>query len=193
MTPENLGDYVVEPLHPAYELLSLTHRSDYLRAYLMHHHGGGYTDIKFQSFDWTPYFDLMDAHPHAYLCGAREPESAFIPRREAFDAMPASFFEVCGQIHFIVRPLTIFTAEWMAAVHLTLDRHLDELRRYPGTYHPRAVLGGVNEDDTGGAHDGSRYPLHWNAILAEPLLELMYRHRGDLLPEMPLPNRYRYR
>ena len=48
MTPANLQDWVVagHPLHPAYNDLSLVHRSDYLRAYLLHHHGGGYCDLK---------------------------------------------------------------------------------------------------------------------------------------------------
>lgn len=48
VTPENLEEYVVEghPLHPAYAHLSAVHRSDYLRAYLLHHHGGVYSDIK---------------------------------------------------------------------------------------------------------------------------------------------------
>lgn len=41
VTPENLGDWLVDdsPLPRVYEHLSLIHRSDYLRGYLMHHHG----------------------------------------------------------------------------------------------------------------------------------------------------------
>src|SRR5690606_1936777 len=41
VTPGNLEEYIVNehPLHPAYEYLSLIHRSDYLRCYFMHHHG----------------------------------------------------------------------------------------------------------------------------------------------------------
>lgn len=34
------------PLHPSFDHLSTIHRSDYLRCYFMHVHGGGYTDIK---------------------------------------------------------------------------------------------------------------------------------------------------
>lgn len=48
ITPEKLPAWVVEghPLHPMYSQLSYVHRSDYLRAYFMAHHGGGYSDIK---------------------------------------------------------------------------------------------------------------------------------------------------
>ncbi|MGI9252585.1 MAG: hypothetical protein ACR2J8_02470, partial [Thermomicrobiales bacterium] len=44
VTPDNLADFLVEPLHEAYDYLSCTHRADYLRAWFMHHRGGGYTD-----------------------------------------------------------------------------------------------------------------------------------------------------
>ena len=55
VTPDNLGEWLVDdsPLHPAYEDLSLIHRSDYLRGYLMHHHGGGYIDIKQPLGSWV--------------------------------------------------------------------------------------------------------------------------------------------
>ena len=48
ITPDNLAEWVVpgHPLHPSYQHLSLGHRSDYLRAYFFHHHGGGDCDVK---------------------------------------------------------------------------------------------------------------------------------------------------
>ena len=48
VTPSNLHRFIVpaHPLHEAYPHLSLPHRSDYLRAYFLHHYGGAYADIK---------------------------------------------------------------------------------------------------------------------------------------------------
>ncbi|MEA2513174.1 MAG: hypothetical protein QOJ59_2661 [Thermomicrobiales bacterium] len=43
VTPGNLRRYL-EP-HPAYDYLSLTHRADYLRLYLLHRYGGIYLDM----------------------------------------------------------------------------------------------------------------------------------------------------
>jgi hypothetical protein len=40
ITEDNLNHWLVEPLHPAFEYLSLTHKADYLRSYLMHFYGG---------------------------------------------------------------------------------------------------------------------------------------------------------
>ena len=48
VTPLNLKSYILssQPLHEAYQYLSYTHKSDYLRTYFMHFIGGGYSDIK---------------------------------------------------------------------------------------------------------------------------------------------------
>ena len=59
---ENLSSWVVEnsPLHPAYNYLSSVHKADYLRCYLMHHHGGGYTDIKVIENSWLLPFEQLE-------------------------------------------------------------------------------------------------------------------------------------
>jgi mannosyltransferase OCH1-like enzyme len=45
---DNLNSFVKEghPIHEGFKYLSDVHKSDYLRCYLMHHYGGGYSDIK---------------------------------------------------------------------------------------------------------------------------------------------------
>lgn len=69
VTPENVADFIVEgsPFHPIYEHLSLVHRSDYLRAYLMYHHGGAYTDLKRQRGSLTEAIELLNADPDRWL------------------------------------------------------------------------------------------------------------------------------
>lgn len=49
-----------EPIHKAFEFLSLIHKSDYLRCYLLYHYGGGYTDVKHLHTDLKPYFKRLD-------------------------------------------------------------------------------------------------------------------------------------
>jgi hypothetical protein len=58
ITPTLLPYFVLpdHPLHPAYKFLSAAHKADYLRCYLMHFYGGGYSDIKHLHFDFQPYF-----------------------------------------------------------------------------------------------------------------------------------------
>lgn len=58
---ENLSKYILSeyPLHPAYNYLSAVHKSDYLRTYLMHFHGGGYSDIKKTKGSWKKSFENL--------------------------------------------------------------------------------------------------------------------------------------
>jgi hypothetical protein len=55
---EDIPKYILpeHPLHPGYEYLSETHKTDYLRTYFMNFYGGGYTDIKRQSGSWRKSF-----------------------------------------------------------------------------------------------------------------------------------------
>lgn len=45
------------PIHPAFDLLTSVHKSDYFRGYVMHNYGGGYSDVKHSHFKWRPYFE----------------------------------------------------------------------------------------------------------------------------------------
>ena len=48
ITPENIQQFI-KPQHPfpeVYKYLSIVHRSDYIRAYLLHHYGGAWHDVK---------------------------------------------------------------------------------------------------------------------------------------------------
>src|SRR3954468_2769032 len=74
VTPNTLDRWIVpeHPLHDAYEYLSPVHRADYLRAYFMFHHGGGYADIKTQTGSWLPAIDRLLASKRLIAAGYRE-------------------------------------------------------------------------------------------------------------------------
>ena len=69
VTDENIGSFNVstDPIHPAIFAgqLSMNHRVDYLRAYMMHHHGGGYHDVKPPGRSWSTVFDVYE-DPHVW-------------------------------------------------------------------------------------------------------------------------------
>lgn len=62
------------PLHPGFRYLSCTHRSDYLRCYFMHFHGGGYADIKpyTRANNWRLCFDIIDHFAQIDIIGQPE-------------------------------------------------------------------------------------------------------------------------
>lgn len=136
VTPETLGDWVVaeHPLHPAYEDLALIHRSDYLRTYLMHHHGGGYSDVKAAQHAWAPAFDALDDDPEAWLLGYPEVSYRVVapappPVRRQLQIHHA---RLLGNGAYIVRPGTPFTAAWLTEAERRLDAWARDLARNPG-------------------------------------------------------------
>lgn len=50
ITEDNYMDFnlITSPIHPSFQYLSGNHKSDYLRAYILHHYGGMYHDIKYR-------------------------------------------------------------------------------------------------------------------------------------------------
>lgn len=98
------------PLHPAYPYLSAVHKADYLRAYLMHVHGGGYTDIK-TPYGW-PWYD-------AFLDFERNPRAMINIR-----------YPGCAMI---CRPQTDLTRDWYTSVCRILDEKLPLLKAHPAS------------------------------------------------------------
>lgn len=185
ITPDNLQDHVIDgvPLHPIYEHLSYVHRSDYLRCYLLHHHGGAYTDIKPQRAPLTEAIDLLNSNTHWWLVGGTQPGLAAAldhetplerEARRNFSLLPTG-------AAFAVRAHTPFTNEWFAELTRRCDYYFDGARRHPGgvwgLWHPNV-------------HQ-TKYPIHWNELQAnifEPLslkysdhLHLEDRFRPELV------------
>ena len=144
VTPRNLDDFLVDghPLHPAYEHLSLIHKSDYLRCYFMHFHGGGYSDIKAPEGSWARVFDAFN-DPDVWVVGYPEIEydiCANLGGRLGRDVR-ASWSRLVGAGAFIARPRTPFTTEWYAELLRRMDYCCRDLTLHPAV-DPFGVTGG---------------------------------------------------
>jgi len=73
LTEDNLSEFEIatRPIHKGFKYLSSTHKSDYIRSYIMNFYGGGYTDIKRQTSSWTSCFDILN-NTDFLGCGYRE-------------------------------------------------------------------------------------------------------------------------
>lgn len=192
ITPENIStiEQKDNPIHKAYQYLSLTHKSDYLRAYLMYYYGGGYSDIKYVNFNWKPYFDLLENSLFDFIgYSERLPEHIASNKKE----IKNFYNNLCGCGHFIFKPKSQFALKWLNRVNFILSEKFDQLKQYPGTYHPRAVFGGVHDPDSTDIYSESKYPLVWNEILGGIIHELMYQNFGSYTTGMPFPNLNYYR
>jgi hypothetical protein len=149
VTPQNLHEYIrpERPLHRAYENLSLNHRSDYLRAYVMHHFGGGYSDIKQTDHSWRGPLERLNSTPQLWAVGYPEISSSSCGGRDPLlgPDIRRHYSSLIGCAAYVLRPGTPFTAEWLRELDRRLDYYDDELAITPG--------------NTWGDNPG--YPLAW--------------------------------
>lgn len=175
------------PFHPAYALLSSMHKADYLRTYLMHHYGGGYTDIKVTTKHWAPFFDQLEASD-AHALGYPELEEG-IPHMEGEigDQMRAVHSELIGICTIICRKGTPFTAKWLDFLERRLDAAMPLLQQHPAK-HPMDHHGVTLPDGT-----VSPYPFRWAGVGGETFTPHVYEFRDQIIkaPIEPIFGGYR--
>ena len=171
VSPDNISQWWLEenPPHPAYEHLSLVHRSDYLRSYLMHHYGGAYCDLKRGYGPVAACIDRLNSSAPHWLLGYPElgsQHTAAVPG-ELGRALRRHHGVLVGNGAFVARPGTQLTAEWLTEVELRLDALAPELARHPGN-----VVG-----------DNPGYPVPWGDLLGAVLQPLSLKHSRHLLAD----------
>lgn len=164
VTPDALPGLVVHghPLHPAYDHLSYVHRSDYLRAYLMHHHGGAYADIKPVDLHFENAIRRLNSDPDAWIIGYREISSSRVGGRDARlgPELRRRYRSLVGASAFACRPGTPFTGEWLREIERRLSYYEEDLALHPG--------------DAFGTNPG--YPIHWIEIGMDIMYPLELKH-----------------
>ncbi|MDQ4488847.1 hypothetical protein RBS60_01395 [Sinomonas sp. ASV486] len=170
VTDETVNEFLVDghPLHPAYSLLSDGHRSDYLRTYFMHHHGGGYSDIKRPTSSWTASFQAIADQTETWAVGYREVTSNYVPDLPRYlgKDIKRHYRAVFGPSAFIVRPSTSLTSEWYREMHSRMEYFAGALAESPGSdfYNPAAG-----------------YPIRWTELLGDVLQPLCLKYQDRLL------------
>ncbi|GAA1059037.1 hypothetical protein [Agromyces bracchium] len=168
ITPDRLPDFVLptHPLHAAYDDLSLVHRSDYLRAYFLHHHGGGYSDLKQLRGPWRgPMNRLRDSD--AWLLGPALTDPAWAGQApERLGAHLRRYYRrIASESTLIAKSHSPLTAEWLREV----DRRLD--------YFAPALA----ETDGGTWGQAPDYPITWTGLLADVLHPLCLKHGNRIV------------
>jgi hypothetical protein len=164
ITINNLSDYVKYPFHPAYEYLTLTHRSDYLRSYFMHYYGGGYSDIKPGLHSWKKTFKALKNN---YIVGYKEVGLWAVAGCEnkpgVREQLQESWESLIGCSSFICLPGTPFTKEWLKEVNGLLTSTYDLLKKHPG-----------GSDD---------YPLTWTELMGDIFHPLVLKYKDYVLQD----------
>ena len=180
ITPENLPRYIKSdhPLHEAYEYLSQTHKADYLRTYLMHFYGGGYSDIKKTTGSWKASFDEL-ARSDKWICGYAEIDGGV-----AYEPLKDKWKDLIGNGAYICKPNTPLTNEWYNDMIKLLDRKLEGLKLNPA----KSPRNGHNE----GGPD-SKYPIDWNEMLGRIFHRLIYKYKDHVMNTLPISIFQNYR
>jgi hypothetical protein len=161
VTANNISNFILNehPFHEAYKYLSVTHQSDYVRGYLMHFYGGGYSDIKKTTGSWKKSFEeLMNSDK--WMIGYKWEDK--------------EYYNWIGNGAYIVKPNTQLTNEWYFEFSNFLDNNLDILKIYPAQ-HFRDCYETSN----------NKYPIRWagfNIILNK----ITDKYKEKLLNTLPI-------
>lgn len=164
------------PYHPAFKYLSPTHQADYLRVYFMHHYGGGYSDIKNNTFDWSSSFKkLRDSD--CYCLGYTEISSEGVAPvgGDLENELRNNYKNLIGLCSFIFKKNTLLTQNWIEKTENLLDEKYEELMKNPAC-HPLDRFGIQLPNGS-----ISKYPLKWTELLGDIFHPLIYSHKSKVL------------
>jgi hypothetical protein len=170
ITPDTLQNYIKpeHPLHESYQYLSETQKGDYLKAYFMNFHGGGYSDIKRTTGSWKKSFDNLDSSDK-WICGYKE-----IPGGVAYDPVKENWEELVGNGAYICKPNTPLTNEWYNDMIKLLESKLEKLRNNPAK---------GPQNSTG---SGTGYPIEWNEVNGRIFHRISYKYKDKLMNTLPI-------
>lgn len=180
ITPKNLHEYILpdHPLHPAYENLSLVHKSDYLRCYFMHFHGGGYCDIKPNLKNWSKAFELLVSDENYWVLGTTEADGFSMGKGQGvIDKDLQYYYRHCiGTCAFICKSNTKITTEWYLELLKRMDEFEEKLKRYPG--------------DVKGRNKG--YPITLHGVLSQIWAPICLKYKEKIIHFDIFPTRDNY-
>lgn len=166
---DRLGEFVLNdhPLHPAFEFLSLNHRSDYLRAYFLYHFGGGYSDIKGLVSPWADALTTLRRSGGKWMAGTALTGAKWAgnPPGRLGRHVSRYFEEILSGTTLGGRARNPLCAEWLREIERVLDYAQPALEESPGK------IWGAD----------SSYPLEWMALQGNILQPLCLKYGERLI------------
>ena len=177
VTPDTLNEYILDehPLHPSFKYLSETHKADYLRAYFMRFHGGGYSDIKKTTGSWAESFENLKKSDK-WIIGYNEIEGGV-----AYSPLANKWRELIGNGAYICKPNTPLVIEWYNDMMKLMDDKYVELKKNPATF----------PQDKKELNNG--YPIEWNEMLGRIFHKVLYKYKNKSMNTLPISIFHSYR
>lgn len=176
------------PIHPGFEYLIDVHKADYARVYMMYFYGGGYSDIKPNSFDWNPYFDKLFTSEYDIIGYSEKSPwdiAEFYSDKEK-DIVFDKYDSFIANGHYIFKPKTNMAYEWISEIHTLMDERYVDLSKN--------ILSAIHVKDPDYADLTKNYPFGWNELLGRIFHKLQYKNDfKDFIIGMPYTNNVNYR
>jgi hypothetical protein len=179
VTKDNLSRFIKRPLYKGFEYLSSTHKSAYLRPYFMMTYGSCYADIKHLDYDLNPYFDMLEKSNNDMI-GYKEGDGYYGKWSKNW----VNENKLCGCGMYIFKPNTLLAHKWYKRVLLHLNKIYNDLEQNPGTYHARAITGGINNGEYNPDKYG-KYPLDWGVFFGSTFQKTQHDHIDKVMTGMP--------
>lgn len=202
VTEDNLDDFVVPefPLPPMFKFLQPVEKADYLRCYLLHFHGGGYSDVKATTGSWIQQFDNIDSSAldvvgYPLTSRSHTASLGLAPNRERlFGFSKASYWKRLGFMMryrnlmgggaFIIRPHSQFSSQYFRTVSAKMDDYGKWFRSEATQAEREQIRSGrfsiYSKEIVG-------YPLTWGSMVMDVLQPLSVTHSARVSLTLPVP------
>jgi hypothetical protein len=190
ITSKNYSSFIKQsyPIHKSFELLSGNHKSDYIRAYFLHHYGGGYHDIKHREESWQDCWGDWLVDDNIWIYGRRENNRRAIGYPPNASNTRNKYNKLVTMGWVICKPNTKYTSNLLNKIEDVLDKKYPELETYPG-YNSA----GYYHENPFQMAEENNYPLRWLEIMGEISHPLMLEHTIHIkygLPDAIKKKRY---
>jgi len=190
ITSNNYSGFIKQsyPIHKSFELLSGNHKSDYIRAYFLHHYGGGYHDIKHREESWQDCWGDWLFVDNIWIFGRRENNRRAIGYPPNASHIRNHYNKLVTMGWVICKPNTKYTNNLLNKIEDVLDKKYPELETYPG-YNSA----GYYHENPFQMAEENNYPLRWLEIMGEISHHLMLEHTIHIkygLPDAIKKKRY---
>ncbi|MGA4670200.1 capsular polysaccharide synthesis protein [Propionibacteriaceae bacterium Y1923] len=137
VTMDSFPEHLVEghPIHPGFESLGPVQKSDYVRCYLLHHHGGVWLDLKPTTVGWDATLDRLNERDDLWVAGYPEVTTRYVALEPGVlgKHLVRHYTRLLGASAYAMKAYSPFTSDWYEEQHARLTYWLDPLQRFPAT------------------------------------------------------------
>ena len=170
------------PIHKAFEYLSANHKSDYLRAYMLHYYGGAYHDVKWRIESWKNEWKKANwtKDENIWIYGRKEKNQNAIGYPPGMKHIQKEYNKLVTMCWVICKKNTKYTQELIDKIENILDQKYQKLIKFPGY-----KSSGYYSSKPFSPAEENNYPLRWLELMGEIFHPLMLKYNSKIKFGLP--------